>query len=989
MKLALRAAAFAAALWLTPAMASAQSVTDGGLAGSVLDRTGAPLADVSVQLVRGTGAAQYESATGRDGGYEFGFVRPGRYTLRVERLGYRPLHVTGVPIRPARRVALNVALEGLAEGPVAVDTVVFADALAEASRPGTSRAFGPLESRLTAPREGGAGDLLRLSSLAHEPLAVEGLPPGYSTLVVDGVPFQPAAPAHTDGAPAATALLPVEATAQPELLAGRLNLEWPAAAGGLLTTLTERGGEGFGGTVYGSYGPSALALDEGPAGIDDFGSWRAGAAFGGSFANDSAHLHVFGHGSRVRVPVAILPSDSATLDALAAVYGVDGAALLAPEARSSERFNGGGRFDWRFAQDQKLEVSALFGSVGGNRLPRPALPGEEPGALDGTDFLATAAVRSRLAERVSAAVRFGMGRSTRELAAAAGSQLTGLPSGASVVVSDALLGVGASPIAAGDASRTDFWGQSTFYLDLGRHEVGVGIGGRFTQHERQSPLAQAGVRTFGSADDVAAGAGAFFQTLGPSAAADFSTEEIFAFVQDAWRVAPGLDLISGLRGELETLPGDDIAGDADWLAATGLDNSAAPTDALALGAMLGFDWNVGERHDWLLRGGVTVVPGDVGPGLLAEALTRDGTGSVRRGLGDLAAPDAFPTFRTLTLLGDDVRAPLTTRASLGIARALDDQTALLLSGVLRRTENLPRRFDLNLPVQPSAVDQHGRPIYGQLERVGGIVAATPGSNRRFSDYDLVQAVATDGASRYWGVTAAVERRAARWLDLAASYTYSRTTDDVGGAGTWPGATIAPFQGHETLADWADGTSDLDRPHRLAVAAEATLPVLAGLRLGAAYSYESGAPFTPGLPPGVDLNGDGVAGNDPAFIDATIAGVPETAGDWACLGEHNEEFVERNACRLPARQGLDLRLGLGLVSRTGFGAELLIEALDVASQGGGWYDTALYRVDAEAPADLDPADGRVVVPLAVNPRFGERIIEPSTLGTVRAGIRVRF
>src|SRR5690606_30255587 len=75
-------------------------------------------------------------------------------------------------------------------------------------------------------------------------------------------------------------------------------------------------------------------------------------------------------------------------------------------------------------------------------------------------------------------------------------------------------------------------------------------------------------------------------------------------------------------------------------------------------------------------------------------------------------------------------------------------------------------------------------------------------------------------------------------------------------------------------DWADGRSDFDVPHRLAVGAELRLPILAGVSIAGVYRYQSGYPFTPGFRDGVDMNGDGSGRNDPAFVDNAIPGTDE-------------------------------------------------------------------------------------------------------------------
>ena len=47
---------------------------------------------------------------------------------------------------------------------------------------------------------------------------------------------------------------------------------------------------------------------------------------------------------------------------------------------------------------------------------------------------------------------------------------------------------------------------------------------------------------------------------------------------------------------------------------------------------------------------------------------------------------------------------------------------------------------LNLPVNATGADQYGRPLYGALRQVGSLVAAVPGSNRRFGEFDAVNAI---------------------------------------------------------------------------------------------------------------------------------------------------------------------------------------------------------------------------------------------------------
>src|SRR6185437_7031470 len=97
---------------------------------------------------------------------------------------------------------------------------------------------------------------------------------------------------------------------------------------------------------------------------------------------------------------------------------------------------------------------------------------------------------------------------------------------------------------------------------------------------------------------------------------------------------------------------------------------------------------------------------------------------------------------------------------------------------------------------PSGTDQYGRPIYGALVQSGGLLAAQPGSNRRFAGFDLVSALNPDGFSDYYGLTVDLERSVGD-VRLIASYTYSQTTDNwISGlysAGD-PAGQLNPFPG---------------------------------------------------------------------------------------------------------------------------------------------------------------------------------------------------
>jgi hypothetical protein len=153
--------------------------------------------------------------------------------------------------------------------------------------------------------------------------------------------------------------------------------------------------------------------------------------------------------------------------------------------------------------------------------------------------------------------------------------------------------------------------------------------------------------------------------------------------------------------------------------------------------------------------------------------------------------------------------------------------------------------------------------------------------------------------------------------------------------------------------------------------------------------ESGRPFTPGMGPAIDANGDGVAGNDPAFVDGAVAGMQELLDGHDCLRQNEGHFAERNACRDPMRQTIGAWLTLELPAPRGLSGRLTVQALNLGGAGGPIYDHALYHLDPNAPLVVDNAAGTITVPLRANAHFGEALYQPADTPRARITLTVEF
>jgi hypothetical protein len=111
--------AFFAALLLLPGIAMAQSEVTGGINGTVTDPSGAVIAGASVTLSSTATGTTVTTETGSTGGYTFGLVKPGTYTLTVSKSGFKQT-TQAVNVELGQTLMYNAKLE-LGSGSITVE----------------------------------------------------------------------------------------------------------------------------------------------------------------------------------------------------------------------------------------------------------------------------------------------------------------------------------------------------------------------------------------------------------------------------------------------------------------------------------------------------------------------------------------------------------------------------------------------------------------------------------------------------------------------------------------------------------------------------------------------------------------------------------------------------------------------------------------------------------------------------------------------------
>jgi hypothetical protein len=981
---------------LLTTLASAQGLTNGSLRIRVADDSGrvVPGADVTISETA-TGISR-SARVGREGAFALLFLPTGEYEVHSERLGYRPQRVTGIPVRSGRHLDVTIRMRAALPPVHEIDTVSMLS-LSGATLAGVRQSFRRSWLAHLPAVKRDLSEVFRLSSQTGENLSIEGLPESSTGIVVDGAALGSVRyPDFGLDAFRATAFS-MNYFGSAELVTNDVDVEWQGSGGGYLSGHTRRGTRSLTVESFGTWsGAPVASSDEFPGSIPDFMSGNVGLFVSGPILRDTAHFALGLEAERLEWPQPRAweldeAFDARVVSAARSAFALDLESHTRPRVLRTDAGSAFARADWQIARRHRLEMRA-------NAAVLPTILHDGGGApsvatQEGADFSAAAALTSQLGERTGYEVRLAGERTLRDGALTTTQAAAGdLPN---THIIEGGLEFGAPPGSGGRFERSAFSATQTFHLRTRAVHFKAGLSAGVAAYDYSYSNARNAEVFFGGVDQFARSEGAFVGPTGPLAVATFNVPAVAAYIQNTWRAAPGFELVLGLRYDVEDLPLDQVSVNEEWQSLTELSNDGLSDRLRKWSPRLAVRWDLDAESRSTVQLSAGVYHDGFEPGVMAELLTNDGRMRVRRAVGNVngwLSQDATGGVigRRLVLLGPNFSAPTTTRVSGGVTHALRN-TALHVSTTFRRTSHLPRRTDLNLVAGSLTDDQYGRPLYGVLIQQGALLAARPGTNRRFETFDAVSALSADGSSQHWDVTARLEHSAGEQIDFFGSYTYARSTDD------WMWATQ---RGRETLldpglgsaagsADWAHASSDYDVPHKAVVGLQVRLPI-PGLRprIAGLYRFRSGPVFTPGYRDGVDANGDGSPRNDPAFVDEDLPGMSELLASWGCLREQIGRFAGRNSCRQPDLHTLDARLAFQVARVGDTTAEFVADGLNLLDATMAAPDAALVLVDPSGRLSTD-SRGVITVPLMANPHFGQPLLRTSTVRALRLGLRLSF
>ncbi|MEO8448387.1 MAG: TonB-dependent receptor [Gemmatimonadota bacterium] len=988
--------------FVLPLTARAQSLTGGSIRGVVLAADGSPVSGAEVVLETLDRRAARTLESDRHGAFTVSLLPPGTYSILVEQVGFQPVRRLGVTIRAGQQTGVTIRLE---RRPPPITSVTEIDVPATSSGLAGGRLVDGHELREFdyGPGLGGVSRGTTALPFAADGrfglgLAGLGLTPNRTKLLVDGFPEVLIRHPGFPGEPLDAPLFARPGLDQVQLLTTGADAEWRSAAGPIVAAQTRRGTNALSLLPWGRFSTAKLGTNAVLNPADSAASsFEVGAVLSGAIVPDTAFFSLSGEYRSIETPSASpWESDASQFDGgpvslrqtIAAIgadsFGTQLGSYLAPVVRTWKGGGASGRLDWALNAHHALMVRAGYSQrTETNPMLGAEVASDQGTRLEARDISGALSLTST-GEALANELRFGFSSARRAWSAAA------VPT--TYLVGDGIR-FGANPGLPGTFSRNGVTISDAFQFGLGPHAFKAGLNLDFGSHEQDWFYGIGRTYLFGSLDGFAAGQGVFTEAVATNPKAKFSTTDAGLFLEDVWSVTTSLQVLLGLRWETQGLPASKLALNQPWLDASGLRTDLSPKDHKGIAPRVGFVWNVEDRGDWIVRGNAGLFNTGMDPATFSEAMITAGGLTVRRtdGAVDWPAGQGGVGRQRLTFFTDNYRAPRNFKGELEIQRNLGAGVTFDVVGGYYHADYLLRRTDLNLVPSPLSQTTEGRPVFGKLVKRDGMITPEAGTNRRFDDFDLASAMVPTGYADHYEVTASLERRLTRGLTVIGSYTYSRTRDNlVGQLEPDPANQLSPFPGGLNGVDWTVGVSDVDVPHRAAATLEYQSRGSSPITLRARGRMRSGLPFTPTFRRGVDVNGDGGGGTDPAYLDAALPSLATALAAAGCTQTASNTFAERNSCRSKAVQSLDLNLKIVLPVKLGTGPRLAfqVDAFNVVSSAVGQIDRALVLIDPARPLTTT-GTGRVVLPLLINPSFGtlqSRLGEPRL---VRFGLSLEY
>jgi hypothetical protein len=847
--------------------AAASAQTTSTITGRVVDASGAVLPGVTITARNLETSVVRTAVTGDDGRYALPLLAVGRYELRAELSGFRPLVRQGIETTVAETVAVDLQLQvgGVAEevlvsggaSPVNTSTSELSYLVS-----GKTLEALPLNGRnytdlaLLQPgviayphRDGG-------SVVAHGlGMSVNGQDPRANVYLLDGTLLND----FTNGpaGSAAGTTLGLETVREFRVETNAYSAEFGRNAGGQVNVLTKSGSNTLSGSGYYFHRNDALDarnfFDAGDK--PDFYRHQYGVTAGGPIRTDRLFYFIGYEGLREKLGRTIstfVPDDNARRGLIpnpaapGTLLDVGVHPAVVPYLNEYPRANGpstgGGIAQYTFGFDQRLNQDYAQGRLDYNLRPSQQLfarftfdDGNQdlptdypqfPRAFLSRNQFFTGEHRWALSSATLNTLRIGFSRTRIGQNIEANTSAPLQPFVTGRLVGD--IDVGGlqrfGPQSSGNLRVT----QNVFALHQnlvhtrGSHLIKAGTLVEHYQMNLFNPTFSLGIYNFPNLRAFLENRPAQFIGLTPDGALDryWRSTLLGAYVQDEWQLTPQLSINGGLRLEWATEPEEKYGRDV------ALPNLAdrAPTigrlyenPGVNLSPRGGFAWNVTGDGRTSLRGGYGLYYNTNNQQNLIVTITNPPF-TPRPVIASPTFPS--PPFNragatSIRPMQFDLEYPRIHVWNLSAQRELPWQTVATVSYAGSRGRHLLRSNDVNTARPTSLAD--GTPFFP---------AGTPRQNTAFSTIELKS---SDGDSWYKAVIIDLRRRFASGVAVQSSYTWSKAEDTTQASTFFSDATNGTTTAFpEFIPGYNKGLADFDVRHNWVLNFTWEMPFARGL-----------------------------------------------------------------------------------------------------------------------------------------------------------------
>ena len=676
------------------ARASAQGITTGAVGGLVTDSTGAPLADVQIQ-VRNLGSGFVVGATTRSNGR---YLVPtlevgGPYSVTARRIGFGAQTRGNVLVSLTQTTQVDFRLTAQATQLSGV-AVVATTSEFSSTRKGIETTVDDSAITRIPTLNRDFTDLVKLSPHVQSPQtdgpSAAGAYNRFNNFTIDGANqndrFNLGASEGVPGGATGGRLISIDAVKEFQVLLTPADVRHGNFAGMIVNAVTKTGTNAFsGGATYAFRNPK-MAADEPFIRNSDFKVHQYGFFLGGPIVKDRLHFFIAPEFQSKAQP-AIGPYqgqptpeagsvDAATLARLeaatAGLFPIGGTGLV---SNDNPLTNLSGRLDWAISNQHRFAFRQLINSAEQDEFSRNARAfSNQTGAQNSgfryttnsfirknTNYSSVAQLFSSFANGSSNEFQVGYNTLKDE-------RIVPLPTpeiSVQIPVTNATGGTsttGAATFGTEQFSPDNLLDQkileisNNFTLPMGSHTFT--FGGRFENTSIFNNFAQRmyGVWAFNSIADLEARRPINYSlgySNGGPIAADFSVQQFAIYAQDQWDVTDRLSVTAGLRADMPRF-GDEPAENpriATAFSAAGINDvstSATPKSAVLLSPRVGFNWDPTGARSTQIRGTVGVFTGLTPLIMLGNAYANTGLGLVTLNCSNINAPtnDDVPVFTT-------------------------------------------------------------------------------------------------------------------------------------------------------------------------------------------------------------------------------------------------------------------------------------------------------------------------------------------------------